>query len=1125
MRHKDLGLVPTVCALALGIVLTLLIPDVGGVTPLPPVPPKDDESNATFARELIPALLGRRAYGVDEVEAVADIAALLGRETAVRMLMNDPRFVDFWSDQLVDILRLRRRDRDGRIGPQPTACWDTPTMATPDPRLASWVRNNGPAAAYPNAAAWNMADLVRSAVALDDLSPVFRAYLFMIQMHREFSDGDRELANEFMSVYLNRNPTCLTCHNPVFSTSNVKDPAGNIIWQRLWAIPGHAEKALFGNYLAAGAAENLYPIWRADVRRDVNSKGLQGLQPWGISTPCLENTQAAAGTLTHRYLQKLIPQNEPPDPTVPGGHFPDYNNAQFGTLTATTNKKLSVWELEQLLHDGIDSLRNGYERFPASNPILTPDAQRFCRVDQVFTQNCATCHKNASNPSVYPYFDLTVDNFAAQLLSANTASPSSVKSKRLVANNPGTSEIVSRVESTGSNPPRMPPSAALNTSDTQAIRDWVQQGPFNLLRSNCNTSPLPDVQASEAFAYLTAANAVDGIWSAVMGYPLTIDHGFPRTEKQRDMLWHLTESQFVSVDWSLKRVLVTMLASDWFARRAPVISQRPTAYELPEIIDPWIVADPRVTPNPAPHQRFNGQGELASRQRVNTILRTLGAALGWSEPRRFQDSNVPPAYPSTLSQDLGQYYSPGISGFAGVTFQSLLALEQEAGLCSKTGKSVGADDWIDALGAAIGSFNASHPTAPITIGEAWSMLKDRLIQDPTIGGVLPSGLSASGSLTEEQAVVALMQAGTTLTGVNRNTSTASFNTGALVSKLREACGVVVKSPQFLLRQVSPHGYSDNNMPDSPRLGVCMPGETGCGSYAQSCGRWRDVLQGMHQYIECTDRSVRPAPGPAFPHLPDPEDYAHLCPIDLCRFTGVNQRVFDCVRDPGQCFDKPSLPPVCDPRIDECPWVDPLVPGLQAAGPGITSPIDVCDAGVFVARFEGGQIIDPGRVRMRRAGAARWSEAGAGRTLRAGDVLEIPFGSGLRLRVGRRDISLKPRGATKPLKCPGGATRTSLYVSVTGPSAAKLLDSRVSKRALSFSELRKGIKARKWESRAPTAADLRRIQAYQRNPQHMPAPTVEEIAAAQKNLEQMHWPGWPKEPFPSDVLQKRPAKRD
>lgn len=1114
---KRLRIVRTLRGLALGLVTAITV-NVGG-TPPAPVAPKDDESAATFAREAIPTILGRRAYGADEVEAVADISTLRGRETVIRMLMEDPRYIDFWSDQLIDILKLRRRDRDGRIGPQPPACWQAPSLATTSPNLARWVRDNGPEVPFPQATTWNMADLVRSAVALDDLSPVFRAYLFMIQMHREFSDGDRELASQFLSVYLNRNVTCLSCHNPTFSTSNVKDATGNVVWRRLWAIPGHAEKALFGNYLDPAVAGQLPPIWRGDVRRDLNSTGLPGLRPWGVATSCVEDTFANAGTLVHQYFQKLVPANQSPTLT-----FPDIDGVQFGSLTSATNKKLSVWELEQLLHQGIDSLRNGYDRLPGGSPVLTPDAQRFCSADEVLARSCGSCHKGATNSNAFPYFDVTADNFVTVLLNADAKSPNSTNAKRLVANSPATSEIVARIQATGAR--QMPTGSPLGAADVQAIRNWVQQGPFNLKRSTCNPSSLPEVRADEAFAYLTAANAVDGIWSSVMGYPLTIDHGFPRTEKQRDMLWHLTESQFVASGWSLRRVLITILASDWFARRAPAISQRPTAYELPEIIDPWVVVDPR-TANPAPHQLFNGQGELVSRQRVNAILRTLGGSLGWREPSRFQD---PPIYPTALSQDLGQYYSPGVSGFAGVSFQSLLALEQQAGLCSNAGgKAVGANDWIDLLASGIAGFNTANPTAPITVGEAWILLKDRLIQDPSIGTALPSGLTAPGSLTEERAVVALMQAGNPLSNVSRNTSTALFDSIVLRSKLREACGVLVKSPQFLMRQLSPRAYSDNNMPDPPRLNVCLPGDTGCGSYGQSCGRWRDTLRGLHQYIECEDRSVRPAPSPPSISLPDPRDYATLCPIDLCRFTSLHPTALDCIREPQGCFGQPSLPPVCDPRIDECPWVDPFVPGRPLAEPGVTSPVDACDAGVFVARFEGGQIIDRGRTRILRNGARKWTDVGADRRLGAGDVLEVPFGSGLRLRVGEREIFMPSRRDAKPLQCPGDVKRTSFFLSVTGPSAARVLDSKARKGALTYSQFRRAIETKRWESRAPIAQDLRRIQAYQPDPLHAATPSAEALAAQRANLEQLHWPGWPKAQFPqapqgvpSSLGEKPPA---
>ena len=104
-----------------------------------PSPPRDDEGHASFAREVIPVLLGRRALGVDEVEVVADVSQLLGRDVAIRMLMKDNAYVDHWADAIIDIIKMQR-DPDGGLSAQDSACWGAPTRANPDPAIAEWGR-------------------------------------------------------------------------------------------------------------------------------------------------------------------------------------------------------------------------------------------------------------------------------------------------------------------------------------------------------------------------------------------------------------------------------------------------------------------------------------------------------------------------------------------------------------------------------------------------------------------------------------------------------------------------------------------------------------------------------------------------------------------------------------------------------------------------------------------------------------------------------------------------------------------------------------------------------------------------------------------------------------------------
>ena len=66
---------------------------------------------------------------------------------------------------------------------------------------------------------------MRSSIALDDLSPVFRAYLFPLvnkpPTGAAIQESNRRsyLFKNFETVYLGRSNTCLACHNSAWSMS------------------------------------------------------------------------------------------------------------------------------------------------------------------------------------------------------------------------------------------------------------------------------------------------------------------------------------------------------------------------------------------------------------------------------------------------------------------------------------------------------------------------------------------------------------------------------------------------------------------------------------------------------------------------------------------------------------------------------------------------------------------------------------------------------------------------------------------------------------------------------------------------------------------------------------------
>lgn len=240
-----------------------------------PQPPADDNDNISFVRQIVPKLLGRKPKGVEEVEVLADIAQLQGREAVVRLLMEQPEFVSHWTDVLVDDLGLQREG----FRAQPTACFGNPLRAGPTAALANFVAGNPTTAAAPGGA-FNMIDVIQSAIVADDLSAIYRAYPVPLannpgldtDFQRPTSVGDA-----FNHVYLNHQLACLQCHNSEYSTTN------GVGWDRTFAIPLQLETAVYGASFTdpATTTDAMYGLFRGDQRF-----GATAIAPWGMEASC-----------------------------------------------------------------------------------------------------------------------------------------------------------------------------------------------------------------------------------------------------------------------------------------------------------------------------------------------------------------------------------------------------------------------------------------------------------------------------------------------------------------------------------------------------------------------------------------------------------------------------------------------------------------------------------------------------------------------------------------------------------------------------------------------------------------------------------------------------------------------
>lgn len=132
------------------------------LTSVPPLVRAQDAGHASFVRQVVPILLGRKVKGQEEVKLLADLCAAVGREAVVRALMEQPEFVDHWAEHFVDQLRVHRETAKAQ-----TNCFGRPKRSGSDGgALARWVRDSPPTAGPAPGGPFNMSDLYERSFAL-----------------------------------------------------------------------------------------------------------------------------------------------------------------------------------------------------------------------------------------------------------------------------------------------------------------------------------------------------------------------------------------------------------------------------------------------------------------------------------------------------------------------------------------------------------------------------------------------------------------------------------------------------------------------------------------------------------------------------------------------------------------------------------------------------------------------------------------------------------------------------------------------------------------------------------------------------------------------------------------------
>lgn len=950
----------------------------------PEIPVRDNGESA-YVREVAPTLLGRRLRSHAEHDVYVDLARSAGRSVVVDALMARPEFEAHWSEVLLDQIGVDRPV----AAPGVQACFETPlpdAEATPG-ELARHLRENaGTDAPYDRP--FNLANVLESAFAEDDLSVFYRAALYplvALQAAEAPADRHRNASRTFHEGFLDRSLECAGCHN---SFEAVTGPGSH--WTRHFPVQGRYERALWGTDKGPG------PMNAATVDEIFRGRSTgPGTPPWGTLSGCGAIADGAA----------------PEDPASVG--------VRFAELTGTTP---TIRDVERVLHEGVRTTRaSGVGRFvleedatrcetcsacgfrsPELAPMPDTAAARTARLTfmtQLKTQ-CAGCHR-AVTP-VMPF----AANTAAPTTTERDAVEASLRGYRSrSAAFPGLSLVepastersaLYRAVETGYMPRSVGLSDAQRTAFLTAARNWIALVPaqacLGCRAEACATLP-QGVTAPNSLAFLMAAQVVNTVYAHVFGERLTLPNHFPRNSAQRYVLQNLTEARFIAPGWSLRKLLRALVTGPLFNRQVPAeagLASDGAHYELPRLLTPWTEADPRQPPlalpgwappaapvaDPAydpeanPGLHHNAVTDGVRRRPGRQLLESAAAAMCWPEPGRFLRGDGFRA--PEVAEALGVRLDAGRPGARDIGFQELLRWEQAVGACGNQ-RSDGGRDYIDRL---IDSIPAASLVSPVTGRDLAEALLFRLTNDATLSPADAAALTTLLGLGSLDAPV--------VGGV------------ALEDGLRRLCGATLMSPQFLMR-----GLATRDAGPQPGL------EVGCEdepvAYADVC---EEVAAQLSQVsfvrIDCSTRPLT-----ASSVFSDRGSIGRLCPGGRCGFlayAGVPRGAQ--LIDPR--FGLPDVPPLCDPRCTD----------LQCCGLEPTQYPSEDTPGAFLAALDGGQVKASKGVTLLRAQGQAFEELTEGMVLNAGDILRAIPGALLFVSGPHGDFATPPEGLPVPGAQPG-----------------------------------------------------------------------------------------------------------
>lgn len=728
-------------------------------TPISP----DDAGDAQWVMEAIPTLLGRPAKSTLEVQALTDIVTLKGRAHVADLLMQRPEFARYWALVLLEDMKLDRSGPDDvdRICmmqfdpafPGVISAYD-PSFEGPmtDARAAnilSWI-GPGTARVATNAQADNsFPELVEAAVQADRLDLAFAAHMPVLAA-THYGENKTNLRIRFADRVINRDLDCIACHNGEYSTTDDSLQASRNLggWDRTWPTSEVVLEGGLFDYVDGSGTAHSGVSGGATVRANMNE--LFGVEQWGGGDSIFGLRSACVARYTGQGYWALDVSTYPSTTAKFAGLDGNYSVLDLTDEFLATAQNLGTIAPFPYEHVHVRS----------APPLPAPGTPTYSGV------SCTSCHTDPDGVLAYdPGFAQIPD---ARILQVLTSDP----------------------------PPQMAGANCMGAADPQGCAEQVLLS----IRSVVPYEPKDEYDTPQkAFAMAVALQVVDHVVEEIGGSRLTLSHGFPRSvdaaEVQRELVHTLVNS-----GWSLRAVLSDIVLDDAFNRLPPGTSTNfgvADAYQLPQIAKPYEQLQPG---SPADSDNYASLGDSVHRHSITHLTEKMHHALGWSSSWTPGDDSGP-VYPApSYLASLGRWESGVQPGFDDAVLPGLLNWEATMGTCTKPGASVRSpqmvvdpafaqhawaydDHWTDWIDALVDTSIASGWTTYT----AAAMLRERLLQDPTFLAGEDSGLAALASAT----------------GVgNIYTSASTLDPADFEQTLREYCGALVTSPQFLMGGIS-----------------------------------------------------------------------------------------------------------------------------------------------------------------------------------------------------------------------------------------------------------------------------------------------------------------------------------